>query len=240
MPVPKARDLAELNAQLLAACRDDEQRQIAGHSQPVGAAMIEERAHLLPLAEQGFELAEICFPARGWAGLRAGADQSCIRFRSSPAKRSRSGFIRVTSRCGMKGRCIARHERCYGRQQQVLDLEHYLDVLERKPGALAGSKPLAAWRQRGLWPESYDRLLDELIGRHGKQSGTRQMIQVLSLIKQHGHRAGARGSRRGARAGLFGRRGDPASGGSRRPGPRAQRDHRVGRAVALRTSTAGR
>ena len=38
--------------------------------------MIEERAHLLPLAEQGFELADICFPARRRAGLRAGADQS--------------------------------------------------------------------------------------------------------------------------------------------------------------------
>jgi hypothetical protein len=53
--------------------------------------------------------------------------------------------------------------------------------------ALAGSKPLAAWRARGLWPQSYDRLWEELMGRHGKQGGTRQMIQVLSLIKQHGH-----------------------------------------------------
>jgi len=86
-----------------------------------------------------------------------------------------------------EGRCIARHERCYERQQQVLDLEHYLDVLERKPGALIGSKPLAQWRERGLWPESYERLLEELIRRHGKQSGARQMIEVLSLIKQHGH-----------------------------------------------------
>ena len=32
-----------------------------------------------------------------------------------------------------------------------------------------------------------DRLLAELIARHGKPSGTRQMIQVLSLIRQHGH-----------------------------------------------------
>src|SRR5208282_2332113 len=85
------------------------------------------------------------------------------------------------------GRCIARHQRCYQRQQQVLDLEHYLDVLERKPGALIGSKPLAAWRQRGLWPESYDRLLKELVRRHGKQRGTRQMVEVLSLIKHYGH-----------------------------------------------------
>ena len=56
-----------------------------------------------------------------------------------------------------------------------------------KPGALIGSRPLAAWRERGLWPQNYDRLLDALISRHGKQSGTRQMIQVLSLIKRHGH-----------------------------------------------------
>ena len=52
------------------------------------------------------------------------------------------------------GRCVARHERCYGRQQEILDLEHYLDVLERKPGALAGSKPLDQRRQLGLWPSS--------------------------------------------------------------------------------------
>ena len=58
-----------------------------------------------------------------------------------------------------EGRCIARHERCYERHQQVLDLEHYLDVLERKPGAFSGSQPLSAWRQPGLWPASYDQLL---------------------------------------------------------------------------------
>ena len=35
------------------------------------------------------------------------------------------------------GRCVARHERCHSRRQQILDLDHYLDVLERKPGAMA-------------------------------------------------------------------------------------------------------
>jgi len=40
---------------------------------------------------------------------------------------------------------------------------------------------------RGWWPASYDRLLDELIERHGKPSGTRQMIQVLALVRPHGH-----------------------------------------------------
>jgi hypothetical protein len=37
--------------------------------------------------------------------------------------------------------CVARHERSFSRYEQVLNLEHYLDVLEKKPGALAGSSP---------------------------------------------------------------------------------------------------
>jgi len=186
VPMPKARDLTELNAQLLGACREDEQRQIGGHTQPVGAAMIEERVHLLPLAEQGFELVEVCFPRVDGLG--------CVRVRTNlysvPAKPGRTVEVRLSPsyvEIRDEGRCIARHERCYGRQQQVLDLEHYLDVLERKPGALIGSKPLLAWRARGLWPQNYDHLLEALISRDGKQSGTRQMIQVLSLIKSHGH-----------------------------------------------------
>ena len=40
------------------------------------------------------------------------------------------------------GRCIARHEHCHSRRQQVLDLDHYLNVLGHKPGVMAGSKPL--------------------------------------------------------------------------------------------------
>ncbi len=171
VPMPQARDLADLNTQMLAACREDERRQIAGRSQPVGVAMIAEREHLLPLVEHGFELAETSFPRVDGLG--------CVRVRTN--------LYSVPAEVGKTVEVVARHERCYERNQQVLELEHYLDVLERKPGALAGSKPLAVWRQRGLWPASYDRLLDELIRRHGKQSGTRQMIQVLSLIKQYGH-----------------------------------------------------
>ena len=85
-----------------------------------------------------------------------------------------------------EGRCVARHERCYRRQQQILDLEHYLDVLYRKPGALAGSKPLEQKRQAGLWPPSFDRIWEALMERHGKQSGTRQMIDLLKLSQKHG------------------------------------------------------
>ena len=84
-----------------------------------------------------------------------------------------------------KGKTII--ERCYGRQQQVLELEHYLDVLYRKPGALAGSRPFEQQRRAGLWPESFDQIWQALIERHGKQSGTKQMIELLQMTRQHGH-----------------------------------------------------
>ena len=79
-----------------------------------------------------------------------------------------------------------RHERCYRRQQQILDLEHYLDVLHRKPGALAGPRPLEQQLQAGLWPESFDAIWQALMERHGKQSGTKQMIELLQQARPAG------------------------------------------------------
>jgi hypothetical protein len=84
------------------------------------------------------------------------------------------------------GRLMARHERCHSHRQHVLDLEHYLDVLGQKPGAFAGSKPLAQCREAGRWPACYDDLWEHLKKRHGKQNGTRAMVAVLALGRKFG------------------------------------------------------
>lgn len=138
------------------------------------------QSHLLPLAAEPFELAEISFPTVD--GLR------CVRVRTNRYSVPLRPGTKVEARVNAdsvelwhEGRRVVRHERCYSRQQQVLDLEHYLDVLERKPGALAGSTALAQWRQAGRWTESFDRLWQELNMRHGRQHGTRQMIELLQL-----------------------------------------------------------
>jgi len=82
---------------------------------------------------------------------------------------------------------LAQHERSYERSQQVLDLEHYLGVLERKPGALRGSKPLAQWRIQGRWPESYDRLWELMSEKQGRQDGTRSMIALIRMGREFGY-----------------------------------------------------
>src|SRR5579871_1670565 len=186
VPVPEAADVAERNQQLLVACRQDEQRLIAGRPQTVGAGLVIEREQLLPLAPQGFDLAQTSFPTVNGLG--------CAKVLTNTYSVPLPAGVQVQAKVYASvvelwhdGRCIARHERCYSRQQQILELEHYLDVLYRKPGALAGSKPLEQRRQAGLWPASFDRIWQALIERHGKQSGTRQMIDLLKLAPKHGH-----------------------------------------------------
>jgi transposase len=187
VPVPQARDLQELNEQLRMACRQDEQRHICGREQTVGQAELIEREHLLPLAEEGFDLVEVSFPKVDTLG-RAKARTN---FYSVPLRAGIEVQARLypnTVEFHFEGHCVARHERCYGRQQEVLDLEHYLEVLEHKPGALAGSKPLQQWRRQGRWPASFDTLWERLIQRHGRQDGTRGMIELLILGKTHSYK----------------------------------------------------
>jgi transposase len=180
VPLPEAGSLDELNAYLDQCCREDQNRILSGRSDTVGTAMLVEQPHLLPLAAEPFDLAEISFPTVD--GLR------CVRVRTNRYSVPLRPGTKVEARVNADsvelwhgGKRVARHERCYSRQQQILDLEHYLDVLERKPGALAGSTALAQWRQAGRWPESFDRLWQGLNMRHGRQHGTRQMIELLQL-----------------------------------------------------------
>jgi transposase len=186
VPVPQAQDLEDLNRQLLAACEQDQRRTIAGREQTIGIAMRTEQAHLLPLPQEGFDLGEVSFPKVDGSG--------CVRVRTNFYSAPLPADTQVQAKIYAdrveiwhEGAAAARHERSYGRYQQVLELEHYLEVLERKPGALAGSTALKQWRERGRWPAEYDRYWEVLIRRHGKQLGTRQMIELLGLGKKHGY-----------------------------------------------------
>lgn len=187
VPVPKARSLEDLNQQILEALREDERRVISGKGLSVGEAMHLEREQLLPLAQEGFQVAAVHFPSVNAHGTL----KVLTNFYSAPLPVGVEVQAKVYPahvEIWHQGKCVARHERCFGRAQKVLDLEHYLEVLVKKPGALAGSTPLEQWRARGRWPESYDEFWKVLKERHGKQDGTRAMIELVMLGRKHGYR----------------------------------------------------
>jgi transposase len=185
VPVPKATDIGDLNRQIIAACHRDEQRRIEGRELTVGAAVLVERDHLLPVVAEGMDLAQTSFPTVNSLGC-AKVLTNAYSVPLKPGTQVQAKVYANAVELWHDGHCVARHERCYSRQQQVLDLEHYLDILSRKPGALAGSRPLEQQRRAGLWPDSFDEIWQALITRHGKQSGTRHMIDLLKLIKDVG------------------------------------------------------
>ena len=150
VPVPCMADLDALNTSLVAHCRGDEARVLAGRVETVGALMSVEREHLLPRAAEGFDIADIAFPLvdkQGWVTVKTNFYSVPVKAGSRVEARIRPLHVEIWH----GGKQIARHERCHQRRQHVLDLEHYLDVLSHKPGAFAGSKPPAQWRAAGRW-----------------------------------------------------------------------------------------
>ena len=186
VPIPQVRNLADLNEYLLCCCMRDQERLISGRELTVGQALEIERPCLLPLQQEDFELAEESFcRVDGQGCVRAGTNRYSTPLR--PATQVRVRMLPTQVEVWYEGKMAAGHQRCYQRQQHILDLEHYLDVLARKPGALIGSKPLAQWRAEGRWTAVHDQLLNLLQHRHGTQKGTRLMIELLQQGRQYGY-----------------------------------------------------
>ena len=186
VPVPQVETLAALNEELRAACLHDQQRRIGERTQSVGELLWQEKSHLLPLAAEGFDLSEVSFAqvdGQGCVKVRTNRYSTPLRVGSRVQVKVRAAQVEVWQ----EGRLAASHSRCYGRGKQVLELEHYLDVLGYKPGALAGSIPLAQWREKGRWPRSFDQLWQSLQTRHGESQGTREMIELLLLGRRCGY-----------------------------------------------------
>jgi hypothetical protein len=78
---------------------------------------------------------------------------------------------------------LARHPRCYGREQDIFDPLHYLPLLQQRPGAFEYAKPLRQWRQG--WPESYGHMLGRLREKWPEGRGVQEFVAILQLHQQH-------------------------------------------------------
>ena len=86
---------------------------------------------------------------------------------------------RGPSRSTTGRRVVARHERAVGRYVEVLSLDHYLEVLETKPGALPGATALAQAKARGVFTPPTRRYWDAARRARGDAGGTRALIEIL-------------------------------------------------------------
>ena len=179
VPVPQADSLAAFNAFLARADAADDARRIAGRRTTVGEDFAREALTLQPLPSEPFDTARL-LSARVDAKARVSVRQ---RFYSVPAQLAGQ---RVTVRLGPTevtrlpdGRVGATHERAFQRGAEDLVLDHYLEVLWHKPGALPGAKALAQARAAGVFTASHDAFWAEARRQLGDAAGTRALIEVL-------------------------------------------------------------
>jgi transposase len=77
------------------------------------------------------------------------------------------------------GDVVARHSRCFGRNQTIYDPWHYVPVLARKPGALRNGAPFKDW----VLPGALERVRRKLAV---VDDGDRQMVDLLSAVLTDG------------------------------------------------------
>lgn len=186
VPVPQVDSIAQLNVLLLSACEHDLARRIAGRPGTVGQLLAVERPLLRALPAEPFDAREI-------ASVRVDAKALVTVRQNRYSVPVALAGLRVAAAVGAReivishsGDVVACHERLHGRFGTSAKLDHYLELLQRKPGGLERSLALAQERDRGAWPGCFDELWRALGARYGASEAARQMVDVLLLAREHG------------------------------------------------------
>lgn len=187
VPVPQVASLAELNALIDQYDRADDDRRISGRARTVGEHYAVEKPLLRPLPQEIFETGR-------WFTQRVDRyAQVTVRTNSySVPTRYIGRRVRILLRASELSvydgqHLIAAHERLAGKSQSRLDLDHYLEALVRKPGALPGATALEQARAGGTFTPVHDAWWAAACKAHGDAEGTRDMIAVLLLHRHMRH-----------------------------------------------------
>ena len=180
-PVPKVKDYNELNEYLRQCCLRKLEHRVAGKTETVAERFEQDKAAASALPKHPFD---------PYVAAEVKVDKyQTVRFESNRYSVPRRwAFETVTVKAYpfsikivASDRPIARHKRCYGRNQQILEPLHYLAVLGRRPAALDHSDVFRGWKL----PSCFAELRELFENRQGPFAGARQYIRVLQLLAEH-------------------------------------------------------
>jgi transposase len=178
VPVPQVRSMTELNERLAVAAALDDARHVDHRRLSVAEHFALELPELRSLPAERFDVSAV---ASHRVDRKARVSvRGCLY--SVPARYSgrrldvRVGAETVEALDG--GTLVASHARAL-KGDEVLVLDHYLEVLAVKPGAFPGATALARARSDGSFGPVHDRYWAEARRRLGDRDGTRALIDVL-------------------------------------------------------------
>jgi len=183
VPVPEAESLEELNEKILRQCLAYGNHKMSGRDRKVSELYEDEKEHLLALPEEAFSNVQV---------LEGRADKYATVIVDKNRYSVPSGYAgfkvrvlvyvdRVEVFTG--GKKLSSHERKYGNNKWCLNPHHYLELIQKRPMAFHGARPIRQWRES--WPESLHVLLDRFCRAQGESRGIKDFISVLMLYRDH-------------------------------------------------------
>lgn len=180
-PMPEVDSLMELNEKIRAWDLADEARRIDSRIRTVGEDFASERGSLAPLPFERFDPGLSLTPRVDRSSLvtvRMAKYSVPARMIGRPVRVS----LRASEVIVFDGRTeIARHPRVTQLHGQSVDLDHYLEVLKTKPGALPGSTALAHARATGAFTAAHEAFWAAARRTDGGAAATRELIDILLL-----------------------------------------------------------
>ena len=179
VPMPVATDFDALNATLLDGCIKRQRAVLRGQTESIGQRLSRDRVAFMPLPAATFDASHKLSSCV--------SSQSLVRYRTNdysvPTQYAHQSVLIkgtvdwVDIYLVGKPERIARHRRCYNKDDFIFNPLHYLALLEMKPRSLDQAAPLQGW----ALPLEFDRLRCLLEARM-ENKGRREYIQVLRLL----------------------------------------------------------
>ena len=180
VPVPVVKDFEELNRYLEQRCTEDLDRSLRGKGASKRELLKEDQAVFLPLPAAPFDACKkISTSANRLSLVRFDCNDYSVPVRFAYHDVAVKGYVDQVRVC-RKDRVIAEHARLWDKEDIAFNPLHYLELLERKPGALEHARPLRDWSL----PECFS-LLRKRLEDEGRARGTREFIGVLRLLETH-------------------------------------------------------
>ena len=176
VPVPRAATMEELNEHLLIACLSyRKSHKVNGRTSTVAEAYEMERAFLHPIAPYKYETARIATPAVGdYATVRFDRNSYSVPVRFLRKTVTVKGYANYVHIICDKDTVVI-YERLFGQDKTAYKLEHYLDLLDRKPRSVFQAKPVRQNVRQELL--DWGKILP---------GGNREMVKLLRLCVDYG------------------------------------------------------
>ncbi|HSF77484.1 MAG TPA: IS21 family transposase [Steroidobacteraceae bacterium] len=178
VPMPEFATWQAFNLWLEEQCRKRQRAVLRGESETIGERLQRDLAAMRPLPAAPFDA---CDQDNGRV-----SSQSLVRYKTNdysvPVAYGHQdvwirGYVHEVV-IGCRGEVIARHPRCWERDELVFDPIHYLPLIEQKINALDQAAPLQGWDL----PEEFATLRRLMEARMNRQ-GRREYVQVLRLLE---------------------------------------------------------